>query len=119
MKGWKSRRLSHRPWNLGARFSRNADVPSFLSSVEAQIANNDASMTRPSDRPVSNPLFTASSEYDVEYTYADGVVMTCRQKLNTKNPDQGTEFIGDKGEYPGLSLPSGAFPWATRLLKLL
>ncbi len=34
---------------------------------------------------------------EIKYTYANGVVMTCRQKLNTKNPDQGTEFIGDKG----------------------
>src|SRR5215475_3628723 len=25
----------HRPWNWGARFSRKADVPSFLSSVPA------------------------------------------------------------------------------------
>ena len=28
--------LFHRPWNCGTRFSRNADVPSFLSSVAAQ-----------------------------------------------------------------------------------
>jgi predicted dehydrogenase len=34
---------------------------------------------------------------EIRYTYANGVVMTCRQKLNTKNPDQGTEFVGDKG----------------------
>ena len=34
---------------------------------------------------------------DIRYTYASGVVMTCRQKLNTKSKDQGTEFIGDKG----------------------
>jgi predicted dehydrogenase len=34
---------------------------------------------------------------DIRYTYANGVVMTCRQKLNTKGTDQGTEFIGDKG----------------------
>ena len=34
---------------------------------------------------------------EIRYTYANGVVMTCRQKLNTKNPDQGTEFIGEKG----------------------
>jgi predicted dehydrogenase len=34
---------------------------------------------------------------EIRYKYANGVVMTCRQKLNTKNPDQGTEFIGDKG----------------------
>ncbi|MBS0210183.1 MAG: Gfo/Idh/MocA family oxidoreductase [Planctomycetes bacterium] len=34
---------------------------------------------------------------DLKYTYANGVVMSCRQKLNTKGTDQGTEFIGDKG----------------------
>ena len=34
---------------------------------------------------------------EIRYTYANGVAMTCRQKLGTKNPDQGTEFIGDKG----------------------
>lgn len=34
---------------------------------------------------------------EIRYTYANGVVMTCRQKLDTKNRDQGTEFIGDKG----------------------
>ena len=34
---------------------------------------------------------------EIRYTYANGVNMTCRQKLGTKNPDQGTEFIGDKG----------------------
>jgi predicted dehydrogenase len=34
---------------------------------------------------------------DIKYTYASGVVMTCRQKLNSKSKDQGTEFIGDKG----------------------
>ncbi len=34
---------------------------------------------------------------EIRYKYANGVVMTCRQKLNTKNPDQGTEFVGDKG----------------------
>ena len=34
---------------------------------------------------------------EIKYTYANGVVMTCRQKLDTKGNDQGTEFIGDKG----------------------
>ncbi len=53
----------HRPWNCAARFSRNADVPSFLSSVAAQIPKNEASSAKPSAWLVSNPLFTASSEY--------------------------------------------------------
>jgi predicted dehydrogenase len=34
---------------------------------------------------------------EIKYTYANGVVLTARQKLNTKNIDQGTEFIGEKG----------------------
>lgn len=34
---------------------------------------------------------------EIKYTYANGVTMTCRQKTDTKNTDQGTEFIGDKG----------------------
>jgi predicted dehydrogenase len=34
---------------------------------------------------------------DIRYTYADGTVMTCRQKPGAKNPDQGTEFVGEKG----------------------
>lgn len=34
---------------------------------------------------------------DIRYTYSSGVTMVCRQKLDTKSPDQGTEFVGDKG----------------------
>jgi predicted dehydrogenase len=34
---------------------------------------------------------------DIRYTYADGVVMTCRQKPNAKSNEQGTEFVGEKG----------------------
>lgn len=34
---------------------------------------------------------------EIRYTYGNGVVMTCRQKFNTKSQDQGAEFIGDKG----------------------
>jgi predicted dehydrogenase len=34
---------------------------------------------------------------DIKYTYANGVVLTCRQKLKTKSSNQGTEFIGEKG----------------------
>jgi hypothetical protein len=44
---------------LAARFSRKAEVPSFLSSVEVQIATSDDSMSRPSERLVSRPLLTA------------------------------------------------------------
>jgi predicted dehydrogenase len=34
---------------------------------------------------------------DINYTYADGTVMNCQQKLNTTGKTQGTEFIGEKG----------------------
>jgi len=34
---------------------------------------------------------------DIKYTYANGVVMNCRQKLESKGSEQGTEFVGDKG----------------------
>ncbi len=34
---------------------------------------------------------------DIRYTYADGTVMTCRQKPEAKSRDQGTEFVGEHG----------------------
>ncbi|CAN5499477.1 Gfo/Idh/MocA family oxidoreductase [soil metagenome] len=34
---------------------------------------------------------------EIKYTYANGVVMTARQKFKTTGTTQGTEFIGDKG----------------------
>jgi hypothetical protein len=34
---------------------------------------------------------------EIKYTYANGVVLICRQKMDTKSIDQGTEFVGDKG----------------------
>src|SRR6266542_6389712 len=55
--------LIHRPWNSGARFCRNACVPSCLSCVAAQRPKKEASRAKPSVWLVSKPLFTASSEY--------------------------------------------------------
>ncbi|MBL9092134.1 MAG: Gfo/Idh/MocA family oxidoreductase [Planctomycetaceae bacterium] len=46
---------------------------------------------------------------DIKYTYANGVVMTCRQKPGTSSKTQGTEFVGDKGSlfvYRGGIVPS-------------
>lgn len=34
---------------------------------------------------------------DIKYTYANGVVMNCRQAPGTKSSEQGTEFVGEKG----------------------
>src|SRR5262249_23290403 len=52
----------HRPLNRGARFSRKADVPSFLSSVPAHSPKYEASRSKPTLWLVSIPLLTASSE---------------------------------------------------------
>src|SRR3984885_12513494 len=52
----------HRPWNFGVRFSRKAEVPSFLSWVAAQMPKYEASNARPSLWPVCSPLFAASRE---------------------------------------------------------
>ena len=48
------------PWKFGARFSRNADTPSFLSCVSHKIANNLPSYWRPSRSPILPPLLIAS-----------------------------------------------------------
>ncbi len=34
---------------------------------------------------------------EIKYTYANGVVMNCRQTMNSKSAEQGTEFVGEKG----------------------
>src|SRR5204862_2426930 len=57
--GWQDQR----PLNCGARFCRNADVPSVLSSVAAHRPKYEASRARPSLWLVSNPLLFASSAY--------------------------------------------------------
>src|SRR5258705_12820884 len=40
--------LVHRPWNCGARFCKNACVPSCLSPVAAHSPKNEASSAMPS-----------------------------------------------------------------------
>src|ERR1700678_2804619 len=56
----------HFPLKSAFRFSRNAVVPSFLSSEEQETANNTASRYRPSASVISMPLFTASMAYRSE-----------------------------------------------------
>ena len=34
---------------------------------------------------------------DIRYTYANGIVMTCRQEPGSQSGRQGTEFVGEKG----------------------
>jgi len=59
----KSAWLTYLPLNCGGRFSRNAVVPSFLSSEEHATANNTASRYNPSANVISMPLLTASIAY--------------------------------------------------------
>src|ERR1700732_529429 len=54
---------SYLPLNCACLFSKNADVPSFLSSVARETPNNTASRYKPSARVISMPLFTASMVY--------------------------------------------------------
>src|SRR5215471_15758758 len=63
VRGQSDRAWLHLPLNCGARFSKNADVPSFLSSVADAIPNRTASMYNPSASVVSIPLLTASIVY--------------------------------------------------------
>jgi hypothetical protein len=43
LENWREIRTGHFPLNCAARFSRNAVVPSFLSSVAQQTPNSTAS----------------------------------------------------------------------------
>jgi hypothetical protein len=54
---------SYFPLKCACRFSRNAVVPSFLSSVAQAMPNNTASRYSPSASGISMPLFTASMVY--------------------------------------------------------
>jgi hypothetical protein len=55
-------RNSYRPLKTGLRFSRNAETPSCLSSVEKQIAKRSTSRLSPSSRLLREANFTASFE---------------------------------------------------------
>src|SRR5262249_48952397 len=61
--GEGARHSGYFPLNCAWRFSRNAVVPSFLSSVAHDTANSVASRKRPSASVISMPLFTASMAY--------------------------------------------------------
>lgn len=70
-----------------------------LDIAQWGLGMDDSGPVRVEGTAVYNPdgWYETPDTTQIKYTYANGVVMTCRQKLNTKNPDQGTEFIGDKG----------------------
>ncbi len=44
-----------------------------------------------------NGWYETPDTTNIKYTYARGVVMNCKQKMDTKGSDQGTEFVGEKG----------------------
>src|SRR3954447_6968975 len=54
---------SYFPLKAAARFSRNAVVPSVLSSVAQATPKRTASRYKPSCNVISIPLFTASMAY--------------------------------------------------------
>src|ERR1700751_3581109 len=74
--------LLHRPRNFGARFSRKVEVPSFLSSVAAQMPKWEASSARPSLWLVSSPLFTASSE---NFTAIGALAAICFRMVSARS----------------------------------
>jgi len=70
-----------------------------LDLAQWGLGMDDSGPVSVEGRCVLNPdgWYETPDTTEINYTYANGVTMTCRQKLNTKSPDQGTEFIGDKG----------------------
>ena len=70
-----------------------------LDIAQWGLGMDDSGPTSVEGSAVFNPdgWYETPDTTEIRYTYANGVAMTCRQKLGTKNPDQGTEFIGDKG----------------------
>jgi hypothetical protein len=69
LRGEKSPLIRVNPWplyfplNCAGRFSKNAVVPSFLSSEAQATPNSTASKYNPSAKVISMPLFTASIAY--------------------------------------------------------
>lgn len=70
-----------------------------LDIAQWGLGMDDSGPVRVEGTAVFNPdgWYETPDTTDINYTYANGVTLTCRQQLNSKNRDQGTEFIGDKG----------------------
>jgi predicted dehydrogenase len=70
-----------------------------LDIAQWGLGMDDSGPTSVEGSAVYNPdgWYETPDTTDIKYTYANGVVMTCRQKVDTKSSDQGTEFIGEKG----------------------
>ena len=70
-----------------------------LDVAQWGLGMDDSGPTSIEGSAVYNPdgWYETPDTTDIKYTYANGVVMNCKQKMNTKGSDQGTEFVGEKG----------------------
>ena len=70
-----------------------------LDVAQWGLGMDDSGPTSIEGSAVYNPdgWYETPDTTDIKYTYANGVVMNCKQKMNTKGSDQGTEFFGEKG----------------------
>ena len=70
-----------------------------LDVAQWGLGMDDSGPTSIEGSAVYNPdgWYETPDTTDIKYTYANGVVLNCKQKMNTKGSDQGTEFVGEKG----------------------
>jgi predicted dehydrogenase len=70
-----------------------------LDIAQWGLGMDDSGPVRVEGSAVYNPegWYETPDTTEIKYTYANGVTLTCRQQMNTKSSDQGTEFIGDRG----------------------
>jgi predicted dehydrogenase len=70
-----------------------------LDVAQWGLGMDDSGPTSIEGSAVYNPdgWYETPDTTDIKYTYANGIVMNCKQKMDTKGSDQGTEFVGDKG----------------------
>lgn len=70
-----------------------------LDIAQWGLGMDDSGPTSVEGSAVFNPdgWYETPDTTDIRYTYANGVVLTCRQKPKSKSPEQGTEFVGEKG----------------------
>jgi len=70
-----------------------------LDTAQWGLGMDDSGPVSVEGTAVFNPdgWYETPDTTEIKYTYANGVVMTCRQKMDTKYSEQGTEFVGEKG----------------------
>ena len=70
-----------------------------LDVAQWGLGMDDSGPTTIEGSAVYNPdgWYETPDTTEIKYTYGNGVVMNCKQKIDTKSSDQGTEFVGEKG----------------------